>query len=243
MLGKGRILLVGDHAKVRASYSQHLAKEGFNVTEAHDGVEALKRAQGSQFDLVLTDLAIPKMDGMKLLHELKEEYPDMPVVVMMEAGDELTTQAALESGAFQTLMKPIDADQLRETARRALLLRSSRAGRLPSLRNRRGEFVEATSITATEAKKDFGRILERVMRGEFVLITRHEDPKAVLLSVEDFDALSETPTAPLNALRAEFDAMLARMQTPEARKKMQATFDASPEDLAKAAQAAWRNRD
>jgi prevent-host-death family protein len=56
-------------------------------------------------------------------------------------------------------------------------------------KNRQGEQVEADSFTATQAKNEFGRILERVIRGETVVITRHDAPKAVLISMEDEEEL------------------------------------------------------
>ena len=105
--------------------------------------------------------------------------------------------------------------------------------------------TQTSSVTATEAKNEFGRVLERAIKGERVYITRHETPKAVLLSVEDFDALAASLSPAkikLNTLTAEFDAMLARMQAPGARDAMKAAFDASPKELAIAAARAARKR-
>jgi antitoxin Phd len=103
--------------------------------------------------------------------------------------------------------------------------------------------TQASSVTATEAKNEFGRVLERVIKGERVYITRHESPKAVLLSVADFDALMATTQTKLDALTGEFDALLARMQAPGVRAAMQAAFGASPEQLGIAAVEAARKRD
>ena len=109
-------------------------------------------------------------------------------------------------------------------------------------RNRRGERVDAASFTATDAKKELGHLLEMVMRGGVVIITRHEAPKAVLLSVDEFNALVRANESKLDTLSGEFDALLARMQTPKARAGMKAAFDASPKQLGKAAVAAARKR-
>lgn len=113
---------------------------------------------------------------------------------------------------------------------------------LPTFRNRRGERVEALSVTATDAKKEFGRVLEAVLQGGVVVITKHDAPKAVLMSVDEFDALSRAGEATLDALTGRFDALLARMQTPKARAGMKAAFDASPKQLGKAALAVARRR-
>ena len=113
---------------------------------------------------------------------------------------------------------------------------------VPAFRNRRGEPVEASSVTATDAKKQFGRVLEMVLRGGAVVITKHDAPKAILLSVDEFNALTQTAENKLDSLSADFDAMLARMQTPRARSGMQAAFGASPKALGRAAVTAARKR-
>ena len=113
---------------------------------------------------------------------------------------------------------------------------------VPAFRNRRGEAVEASSVTATDAKKQFGRVLEMVLRGGAVVITKHDAPKAILLSVDEFNALTRTTESRLDSLSADFDAMLARMQTPRARSGMRAAFGASPKALGRAAVTAARKR-
>ncbi len=95
--------------------------------------------------------------------------------------------------------------------------------------------IASSSISATAAKNEFGRLLERVIKGERVYITRHDSPKAVIISVEDFDALASPARTKINTLSAEFDALLARMQAPGAHEAMKAAFDASPKELAIAA--------
>lgn len=96
------------------------------------------------------------------------------------------------------------------------------------------------SYTATVAKNEFGRLLERAIRGTTVVITKHDSPKAVLISMEQFNALSQAPQLKLNALSEQFDALLTRMQTAEARAGMEAAFRASSQRLRKAAVAAAR---
>lgn len=117
-----------------------------------------------------------------------------------------------------------------------------RQGPIAAFRNRRGERVEAASVTATDAKKQFGRVLELVLRGGAVVITKHDAPKAIVLSMEEFHALTRPGASPLDSLTGEFDAMLARMQTPRAKGALRAAFAASGKELGKAAVAAARKR-
>lgn len=80
------------------------------------------------------------------------------------------------------------------------------------------------------------------MQGATVVITKHDSPKAVLISMDRFNALTQAPQLKLNVLSEQFDALLARMQTAAARSGMEAAFHASPERLGKAALAAARKR-
>jgi antitoxin Phd len=97
-------------------------------------------------------------------------------------------------------------------------------------------------VSATDAKNNFGHLLEKAMQGEVVVITKHHAPKAVLISMDEYTALSGAPETRINALSAEFDAMLVRMQGPGRRNAMKAAFHASPKQLGKAAVAAARKR-
>jgi antitoxin Phd len=97
-------------------------------------------------------------------------------------------------------------------------------------------------IPATEAKNNFGRILESVLQGGRVVITKHDMPKAILISMDEFNELSGAMELALGALRGEFDALFAGMQTPGARHAMKSAFYASPKDLGKAAVIAARRR-
>jgi prevent-host-death family protein len=98
------------------------------------------------------------------------------------------------------------------------------------------------SVTATEAKNKFGRLLEKAMQGGVVVITKHDEPKAVLISMAEYTALSNAPESRINTLSAEFDSLLMRMQRPGVRNSMQAAFRASPKQIGKAAVVAARKR-
>lgn len=98
----------------------------------------------------------------------------------------------------------------------------------------------ANAVTATDAKNEFGKVLEKVLRGDVVFITRHGSAKAVLVPVEQYTSLTRASTAQLNDLHREFDAMLEDMQTPKSRAAMGRAFHASPKQLGKAAVRAAR---
>jgi antitoxin Phd len=98
------------------------------------------------------------------------------------------------------------------------------------------------SYTATEAKHEFGRVLEQAIHGATVVITKHDAPRAVLISMDQFKALQDAPQMELDTLSEQFDALLDRMQTRQARRGMSVAFNASPKQLGKAAVVAARKR-
>jgi antitoxin Phd len=111
-----------------------------------------------------------------------------------------------------------------------------------TFRNRLGELVEIPEVASTLAKNTFGELLDRVAASGVIAITRHDTPKAVLLSYEEFESLSSARAETLDALNTKFEGLLERMQTPAARKGMEAAFNATPEALGRAAAEAARRR-
>ncbi|MFB3813985.1 MAG: type II toxin-antitoxin system Phd/YefM family antitoxin [Terriglobales bacterium] len=101
---------------------------------------------------------------------------------------------------------------------------------------------QGRSYTATQAKNEFGRVLDEALQGATIVITKHDTPKAVLISMDKFNALQQAPQMKLDTLSAEFDTLLSRMQTAKARAGMERAFHAPPDRLGKAAIAAARKR-
>jgi prevent-host-death family protein len=241
-MSNGRLLIVDDEPSVLVSYANSLTDAGFEVTQASDGADAMRRIESDHFDAVFSDLAIAKINGLTLLRRLRIRSPGLPVILMLDGPDDHAAIKGTELGALQSLVKPIAAELLAETASYAVRLWRSRRHIPVTLHDYRGERPEPVSVSATDAKNEFGRILEKVIQGGTVVITKHDVPKAVLISVDEFDALSRANRVKLDTLSGEFDALLARMQTPAARAGMKAAFGASPKQLGQAAVAAARKR-
>jgi antitoxin Phd len=112
-----------------------------------------------------------------------------------------------------------------------------------TFRNSLGELVDVPSVAATRVKNEFGSVMDQAMRGGAVAITRHETPKAVLISYEEFKALVQDRAPSLNDLTGEYDVLLERMQAPASKRGMAAAFDGAPAELGRAAvKAARANR-
>lgn len=91
--------------------------------------------------------------------------------------------------------------------------------------------TERITVTATEAQNEFGRMLDSAIHERVVIITRHNAPRAVLMSFDRYNALATAGAAALETLTREFDKLLDRMQSPAERAAMRRSFDASPEEL------------
>jgi antitoxin Phd len=110
-----------------------------------------------------------------------------------------------------------------------------------TFRNRDGKLVDVPVVAASRVKNEFGRVFEQAALGGAVVITKHDTPRAVLLSYAEFEALTKSATPSLNDLSERFDELLASMQTPKAKAGVAAAFDATPEELGAAAVKATRS--
>ena len=108
------------------------------------------------------------------------------------------------------------------------------------VRNRRGELVDAPAFTATDAKHNFGRLLDAAVRTGPVAITKQGRPTAVLISIDEYRALTHAEDRTLDALAAEFDRHFEAMQGPAAAAAMQRAFDTSEAQLREYASASLR---
>lgn len=103
------------------------------------------------------------------------------------------------------------------------------------VRSRRGKLADAPQISASAAKNRFGRLLDRVAKEGRLAITKHDEPRAVLISIEEYRVLVGAEEVTLNTLSEEFDALFELMQKPGAAAAMQRAFALTPARLGRAA--------
>lgn len=103
-----KILVVDDEEVLRNLASEVLSEEGYQVSLASSGQEALERMKQKTFDLVIADLKMPGMDGMELLKRIKEKDKEMQVILLTSYLSPTTALSSLEAGAFWYLTKPLD---------------------------------------------------------------------------------------------------------------------------------------
>lgn len=110
--GMGRILVVDDEESIRRLLDRKLSAMGYSCALAADGVEAINRFGGDRFDLALTDIRMPNMDGLDLTKALRQRDEPLSVIILTAFGDMETAVEALRLGAFDFLLKPIEFDRL-----------------------------------------------------------------------------------------------------------------------------------
>jgi DNA-binding NtrC family response regulator len=114
------ILVVDDEKSIRKALSEILVTEGYKVDEAVDGLEALNLIKARKYDCVLSDIKMPKLDGIELLEKLQVEGIQIPIIMISGHGSTETAVEAVKKGAFDYISKPPDLNRLLITLRNAL---------------------------------------------------------------------------------------------------------------------------
>ena len=161
---KGRILVVDDEPSARSGLSRLLVQEGYIADTAEDGAKALALATERPPDVIVTDLKMPGMDGIELCRRLREQDPDLPVIVVTAFGDVNSAVQAMRAGADDYLTKPVDFDALllaleRATQRRELRAEADNLRR--QIREREGEGLEGL-IGVSPAMQKVYRVARQV---------------------------------------------------------------------------------
>jgi DNA-binding NtrC family response regulator len=115
-----KILIVEDRESMAQMLKMTLEQDGYEVIIATDGAEGIKKIKETKVDVVLTDLKLPKKDGLEVLRVSKEENPLTPVIVMTAYGSIETAVNAMKLGAYDFITKPLDTDHLLLLIKRSL---------------------------------------------------------------------------------------------------------------------------
>ncbi|HEY5976929.1 MAG TPA: response regulator transcription factor [Solirubrobacterales bacterium] len=170
--GSARILLVDDEHSIQTLLSYPLRKDGYHVTSAHDGSEALQRFDEARFDLVVLDLMLPKLDGVEVCRQLRSRS-QVPIIMLTAKGSETDKVAGLEVGADDYITKPFSMREFRSRVK-AALRRSRMLATAP----------EDEAIERGGLRIDFGRRL---------VTLREEEVKLTYVEFEILGALARSP--------------------------------------------------
>lgn len=114
------ILIIDDEKAIRKTLTEILTFEGYKVEEAADGEEGLKKFREKNYDLVLCDIKMPKLDGIEFLQRAGEVNADVPVIMISGHGNIETAVEAVKKGAYDFISKPPDLNRLLITIRNAM---------------------------------------------------------------------------------------------------------------------------
>ena len=120
MANGARVLVVDDDAEMRAMLRDELVHDGYEVTEAADGGEAVQACRGSVFDVIVMDKNMPGPSGLDLLPGFRRSCPGSRIIMMTAFGDVPSYAEAVEKGAVDFLFKPFRIDELKAAIVRAL---------------------------------------------------------------------------------------------------------------------------
>ncbi len=114
------ILIIDDEKAIRKTLSEILSFEGYKIEEASDGEEGLKKFKDKNYDVVLCDIKMPKIDGIEFLQKAGEANPDIPIIMISGHGNIETAVEAVKTGAYDYISKPPDLNRLLITIRNAM---------------------------------------------------------------------------------------------------------------------------
>jgi len=157
-----KVLIIDDEENMRHLLSVILGKEGYKINQAKDGEDALSKIDQEDFDFILSDIRMPKMNGMQLLDELKKRKSDALCIVMSAYGNTETAIEVMKHGAYDYISKPFKPDEvvltLRKAAERQMLYRENRA-----LRSQNKKKYGLDSIIAKSSiMNDIFRSIEKI---------------------------------------------------------------------------------
>jgi len=118
-----RILIIDDEPQIRSMLRLMLERVGYEVAEAPDGIEGIRRYRENPADLIITDLIMPNKDGIGMIIDLKKEFPKVKIIAMSGGGvnrPEGYLDGAKKLGATRTLTKPIDRDEMLKAVKETL---------------------------------------------------------------------------------------------------------------------------
>jgi DNA-binding NtrC family response regulator len=107
-----KILIVDDDHSIRDILGKHLIERGYKIFEAEDGIQAIKTLQSESFDVVITDIKMPRVNGIEVLKYTKDNYPDTEVIMMTAFGEMQVAIEAMKMKAYDFLLKPFSFEEI-----------------------------------------------------------------------------------------------------------------------------------
>ena len=169
-----KILVVDDEQSMAQFLAIVLRKEGYQVSTVQNGRDALEKVKAEAFDVVITDIRMPGMDGIQLLQGIKKHDPSLPVVIMTAYASQQTAIDAVNLGAFQYLIKNAKNDEIKLIVRNAIEMRKVRVENQYLKRELRKGHDEKTIIGSSDEMLRVFKMVEKVADSEATIMIQGE---------------------------------------------------------------------
>jgi len=169
-----KILVVDDEQSMTQFLSIVLRKEGYSVVTVNNGRDALEKVKTEGFDVVITDIKMPGMDGIQLLHGIKKHDPALPVIIMTAYASQQSAIDAVNLGAFQYLIKNAKNDEIKLIVRNALEMRKVRTENLFLKRELKKGHEEKTIIGTSDEMAKVFKMVDRVAESDATILIQGE---------------------------------------------------------------------
>src|SRR5881397_3471136 len=169
-----KILVVDDEQSMAQFLGIVLRKEGYQVTTVSNGRDALDKVKAENFDVVITDIKMPGMDGIELLQGVKKHDASVPVVIITAYASQQSAIDAVNLGAFQYLIKNAKNDEIKLVVRNALEMRRVRSENLFLKRELKKGHEEKTIIGSSEEMVRVFKMVDRVADSEATILIQGE---------------------------------------------------------------------
>ena len=199
-----KILVVDDESEMRVALETTLKREGYEPLSVQDGKEAWSKIESEDFDLVISDVKMPKMDGVELLRRVKQHSPQTIVIMMTAYGDIDNAVETMKVGAFDYLLKPFSAEILISTVNRAFLSESEVATQPASISSPPPEVKKVPERKILTCNEEMKKLLEFAEKIAFskstVLIIGETGTGKELFArlIHQFSPRSDKPFMPIN---------------------------------------------
>ncbi len=195
--GKPRILIIEDDDLMLNMLEDNLGRSGYSTSSAVDGLEGIEKFRKNDFELVILDLKLPKLDGISVLKRIKETSPEAVCVIMTGYGTVETAVQAMKIGAFDYLTKPFLAEEMILIVKNGLELQSLKKENM-ILKNRIGPSGSLVNIIGkSRLMENVFRLIESVAQYNTTVLVQGENGTGKELAAEAIHKLSPRRDGPL----------------------------------------------
>ena len=203
-----KILIIEDDQRVASLLKRGLEEHGFSSTVVYDGILGKKLAETKKFDLIITDIILPGIDGLRLCREIRNLLPDVPIIMLTALGTTDDKVEGFDAGADDYLVKPFEMREL--VARIRALLKRNRTGNSPGFllkvadleMDLQAKVAKRGEFTINLTPKEF-KLLEYMMRNAGRVLSRTEIAEKVWDT--HFDTGTNFIDVYINYLRKKID--------------------------------------